>query len=107
VSDVPLDAGMILSNEPGYYVEGAWGIRIENLIHVVPAPALEGGDDREMLCFETLTWVPIDRRLIDPGLLTPQERDWLDGYHAEVARRVGPQLEGDAAAWLATATAPM
>jgi len=107
VSDVPLEAGMILSNEPGYYREGAWGIRLENLVHVVEAPSLPGGDDRPMLRFETLTWVPIDRRLIAEGLLTRDEVDWLDAYHARVADLVGPQLEGAAAAWLARATAPL
>jgi len=107
VSDVPLEAGMILSNEPGYYRAGAWGIRIENVVHVVPARPLPGGDDRAMLAFDTLTWVPIDRRLIAPGLLGAPERAWLDAYHAGVAQRVGPHLDGDAATWLERATAPL
>ncbi len=107
VSDVPLEPGMILSNEPGYYRAGEWGVRIENLVHVVAAPPVDGGDDREMLAFATLTWVPIDRRLIDRDGLAPWERAWLDAYHAEVARRVGPALEGADAAWLAEATAPL
>jgi Xaa-Pro aminopeptidase len=83
LSDVPLDPGMILSNEPGYYREGAFGIRIENLIVVQPAPPLPGGDDRAMLAFETLTFAPIDRRLIQVEALSPGERAWLDAYHAE------------------------
>lgn len=107
ISDVPLEPGMILSNEPGYYREGAFGIRIENLIVVETAPALAGGDDRDMLHFATLTWVPIDRRLIDTGMLSRDERAWIDAYHAEVARKVAPRLDGAAAAWLARATAPV
>jgi len=107
LSTVPLDPGMILSNEPGYYREGAFGIRIENLIVVSPAPPLDGADDREMLAFETLTYVPIDRRLIDPALLSAEERDWLNAYHAEVARRVAPAVSETARSWLADATAPL
>ncbi|MEM9247982.1 MAG: aminopeptidase P family protein [Pseudomonadota bacterium] len=107
-SPVPLDAGMILSNEPGYYRPGAWGIRIENLVHVIPAPPLDTADpDRPMRAFATLTWVPIDRRLIDLTRLDVTERAWLDTYHREVAARVGPTLEGAAAAWLDAATAPL
>ncbi|SIN86163.1 aminopeptidase P family protein [Vannielia litorea] len=107
ISEIPLEPGMILSNEPGYYREGAWGIRIENLVVVEPAPALAGADDREMLSFETLTWVPIDRHLILPGMLSPGERDWLDSYHAEVWARVGPRVRGEVRDWLRQATAPL
>ncbi len=108
ISDVALEPGMILSNEPGYYREGAFGIRIENLIVVIPAPALPGGDaHRQMLGFETLTWVPFDRRLIDPSLLSPAERDWIDSYHAEVLARIGPRVEGAARDWLVMATSPL
>ena len=103
----PLEAGMILSNEPGHYREGAYGIRLENLIAVEPAAALEGGDGRDMLAFETLTHVPFDRRLILPAMLHPDERAWLDAYHAETAARIGPRLEGEAARWLERATAPL
>ena len=103
-SDVALEEGMILSNEPGYYREGAFGIRIENLLAVVPAEAEPG---RDFLGFETLTTVPIDRRLIDPSLMAPEERAWLDAYHAEVAARIKPRLGGPAADWLAAATAPL
>ena len=104
-SDVPLQAGMIVSNEPGYYREGSFGIRIENLICVTPAPA--GIDARDMLRFETLTYVPFDRRLIDMTLLSHQERDWIDAYHRDTKSLLGPQLDGDATAWLAEACAPL
>lgn len=107
ISDVVLEAGMILSNEPGHYREGAFGIRLENLIVVRPAPALEDADPREMLCFETLTWVPFDRRLILLDLLSEAEIGWIDSYHGEVARRVGPHVSGPVADWLARATAPL
>ncbi len=107
LSEVPLEAGMILSNEPGYYREGVFGIRIENLIVVQPAPAIPGGDDRAHFSFETLTHVPIDRRLVDPAMLSPGERDWIDAYHAETFARIGPRVSAPARAWLATATAPL
>ena len=93
ISDVPLEAGMILSNEPGYYREGAFGIRIENLLVVRDAPALPGGDAREMLEFQTLTWVPIDRRLIVVEMLTAAQRAWIDAYHARVAEVLGPRVQ--------------
>ena len=107
VSQVPLQPGMILSNEPGYYREGAFGIRIENLIHVVEAVRPEGGDIRDMLAFETLTWVPVDRRLIEVALLSPDERAWLDAYHAGVADRIGPRVSGADRDWLMRMTAPL
>lgn len=103
---VPLEAGMIVSNEPGYYKEGAYGIRIENLLVVTPPEAIAGGD-REMLGFETLTLAPIDRRLILTTLLSPTERDWIDVYHARVAKLIGPQLKGEDRVWLDAATAPL
>ena len=105
--DVPLQAGMILSNEPGYYVDGAYGIRIENLVAVRAEPTPDGGN-RELLGFETLTRCPIDRRLIDLELLEASERTWLDAYHASVAADLADLLD-DAAdrAWLAAATAPL
>ena len=103
-SHVPLADGMILSNEPGYYREGAFGIRIENLIVVTPAPALDGGDTRDHLCFETLTMVPIDTRLIDHNLLTASERAWLNAYHAQVRDCIAPRLSPGAQAWLNAAT---
>lgn len=104
---IPFAPGMILSNEPGFYREGAYGIRIENLIAVEQAPALPGQTVPRMLRFETLTWVPIDRRLIVPALLTQAERDWLDAYHEEVRARIAPLVEGRDAEWLAAACAPL
>ena len=107
ISEVPLQPGMILSNEPGYYREGAFGIRIENLIVVQPAPALPGGDDRTQYCFETLTFAPIDRRLIVTAALSPGERDWLNTYHAETLAKLSPRLSVAARAWLEQAAAPL
>ncbi len=108
VSHVPLQPGMILSNEPGYYREGAFGIRIENLVVVQEAPALPGGDDeRAMLNWRTLTYVPIDRRLIVVDMLTTAERDWLNAYHRDVAEKIRPRLGDDAQLWLDAATAPV
>jgi Xaa-Pro aminopeptidase len=99
-------AGMMLSNEPGYYKEGSYGIRCENLILVMPATPIEGGDIA-MHAFETLTLVPFDRRLIRTDLLSPAERDWLDAYHTRVLAEIGPMLDGEVLAWLEKATAPL
>ncbi|WP_170429372.1 aminopeptidase P family protein [Ruegeria arenilitoris] len=108
VSHVPLQPGMILSNEPGYYREGAFGIRIENLVVVQEAPSLPGGDDeRAMLNWRTLTYVPIDRRLIVVDMLTSAERAWLNAYHRDVAEKVRPRLGDGAQLWLDAATAPV
>ncbi len=108
ISNVPLKPGMILSNEPGYYREGAFGIRIENLLVVRAAPALPGGDDhRAMLNWETLSFAPIDRRLIDIVLLDASARDWLNRYHAEVAEKIGPRVSQATKLWLDAATAPL
>ncbi|MFO7919551.1 MAG: aminopeptidase P family protein [Nioella sp.] len=106
-STLPLEPGMILSNEPGYYREGAFGIRIENLVVVRPAPALPGGDARDMLCFDTLTWAPIDRRLIDAEALNRDEIAWIDAYHARTAEKLRPYLPQETADWLTRATAPL
>lgn len=105
LSEVPLEPGMILSNEPGYYREGAFGIRLENLIVVEEAPAL--GDNRAQLAFETLTWVPFDRRLILADQLAPGEREWLDAYHAGVQERLGNRVSGPTLDWLRDACAPL
>jgi Xaa-Pro aminopeptidase len=105
VSEVPLEPGMILSNEPGYYREGAFGIRLENLIVVQEAPAL--GDNRAQLSFETLTFVPFDRRLILRGELSPGEKRWLDAYHAEVLEKLAPRVSGATLEWLKDACAPV
>lgn len=99
----PLRAGMILSNEPGYYKAGEYGIRIENLI-LVEEKALEGGT---MLGFETLTFCPIERTLIVAELLTPAERAWLDAYHARVLEVIGPHVDGEDRAWVAAKCAPI
>jgi Xaa-Pro aminopeptidase len=108
ISEVPLEQGMILSNEPGYYREGAFGIRLENLIVVQPAPKLEGGDpEREQLAFETLTFVPFDRRLIRVDMLSPGDRDWLNAYHAEVLEKLAARLSPAALAWCQAACAPL
>jgi len=101
----PLRAGMFLSNEPGYYKAGDYGIRIENLVLVEPREI--AGAEQKMLGFETLTFAPIDRALIDVALLTPAERAWMDDYHARVLAIVGPQLDGDARAWLEAVCAPL
>jgi Xaa-Pro aminopeptidase len=107
-SEVPLQVGMILSNEPGYYREGEFGIRLENLIVVQPAPALPGGDDtRAQLCFETLTFAPFDRRLIDTGALSRGECDWLNAYHARVLDVLADHLSPHALTWCRSACAPI
>ncbi len=103
--DEPLAAGMIVSNEPGYYKTGAYGIRIENLVLVEPRAPI--GAERDCLGFETLTLAPIDRALIDLSLMTRDERDWLNAYHARVHSELGPQLDADARAWLALACEPL
>ena len=103
--DEPLAAGMIISNEPGYYKTGEYGIRIENLVLVVPRE-IEGAE-KEMLGFETLTFAPIDRRLIDAEMLDHEELAWLNCYHAHVLDRIGPTLSGAELAWLQQACAPI
>ena len=101
----PLRAGMMLSNEPGYYKAGEYGIRIENLLLVVDRD-IPGGD-LPMLGFETLTFVPIERSLIVPALLTAAERRWVDAYHARVEALLTPLLDGETAAWLAAKCASL
>jgi len=102
----PLETGMILSNEPGYYKSGAYGIRIENLIAVEPASPIPGGE-REMLGFETLTLCPIDVRLLKPALLSRDELRWLDAYHARLLPTLAHLLEAEEREWLAAATRPV
>jgi Xaa-Pro aminopeptidase len=102
----PLNAGMILSNEPGYYKTGAYGIRIENLVLTITAPAPAGGE-KPLLGFETLTLAPIERRLIAPSLLGADEIAWLDAYHARVHTELSELLDTDTRGWLARATAPL
>lgn len=101
----PLRAGMILSNEPGYYKAGEYGIRIENLL-LVEEREVAGGDTL-MLAFETLTFSPIDRDLIDPALLTDDELSWLNAYHARVTEKIGAELEGEDKAWLSARCSPV
>jgi Xaa-Pro aminopeptidase len=103
---VPLRAGMIVSNEPGYYKEGGYGIRIENLQFVTEAATPQGGE-RPMLGFETLTLAPIDSRLVVAEMLTAEERAQLDAYHARVLAEVGPLVPADVAAWLKVVCAPL
>ncbi len=98
----PLEAGHIVSNEPGFYKAGAFGIRIENLVHVIKSEIAEG-----YLEFETLTLAPIDTRLIEADLMTDAEIDWLNAYHARVFNEIGRDVTGDVKAWLEQATAPL
>jgi Xaa-Pro aminopeptidase len=104
-TDEPLQAGMILSNEPGYYKQGEYGIRIENLI-LVEEREIAGAEGR-YFGFETLTFAPIDKTLVDTALLTREELRWWDDYHAKVLAIVGPQLDGEALAWVTEACAPL
>ena len=105
VSEVPLEPGMIMSNEPGYYREGTFGIRLENLIVVETASPL--GDMRAQLSFETITFVPFDRRLILGAELSPGERQWLNAYHAAVLAKLGNRVSGATLDWLQKACAPI
>ncbi|WP_338241807.1 aminopeptidase P family protein [Aurantiacibacter hainanensis] len=104
-TDQPLMAGMILSNEPGYYKANEYGIRIENLV-LVEERQIEGGEG-EWLGFETLTFAPIDRTLVDRKLLGPAEIEWWNSYHAKVREVLAPQMEGEALAWLEEACKPL
>ena len=106
LGQVPLEAGMILSNEPGYYKEGSYGIRIENLV-LVRLPEIPQGGERAMLSFETLTLAPIDRRLIVKSMLVPAEREWLDAYHARVAESLAGELDGETRRWLEAQCKPL
>jgi Xaa-Pro aminopeptidase len=101
-----LEPGMICSNEPGYYKEGAYGIRIESLV-LVTEPEKPAGGEREMMSFETLTLVPIDRRLIARELLSAGEIGWLDAYHARVRALISPEVDPDTRTWLDAATEPL
>jgi Xaa-Pro aminopeptidase len=103
--DVPLDPGMILSNEPGYYAAGSHGIRIESLVIVVERPGF--GESETFLGFETITCCPLDRKLIDLDLLLPDEARWIDDHHRWVRETLSPLLADDERAWLARATEPL
>jgi Xaa-Pro aminopeptidase len=99
----PIKPGMIISNEPGFYKTGEYGIRIENLI-VVTEPEDVPGGERKMMRFETITLAPIDVDLVEPKLLTAEERDWLNAYHARVRETLSPLVDGETKAWLVNAT---
>jgi len=105
-STVALVPGMIISNEPGYYKTGSYGIRIENLVTVREVPPPEGAE-RVTYGFETLTFAPIDKTLVEKSLLTDSEIAWLNSYHYEVREKLEPLIEGDVAEWLRLATAPL
>ncbi|MDA0674941.1 MAG: aminopeptidase P family protein [Proteobacteria bacterium] len=106
VDAIPLKAGMIVSNEPGYYKTGAYGIRIENLVAIVAAPRPPGAE-RDLLACETLTLAPFDRTLIVTAMLTNGERAWVDAYHRRVQEVLSSDLEPPIRAWLAAATRPL
>ena len=95
--------GMICSNEPGFYKEGAFGIRLENLVVVTEGRALPGGE-RKMMEFETITLAPIDLGLVEPSLLSESERAWLNAYHARVRETLSPQVDDETRSWLVQAT---
>lgn len=103
--DEPLQPGMFLSNEPGYYKTGEYGIRIENLVLVTEKEL--AGAEKPMMGFETLSYVPIDRALVECALLSDDEREWLNTYHAETQRRIAPLVDNDVKQWLKTACAPV
>ncbi len=102
----PLKRGMILSNEPGYYKTGAYGIRIENLVLVIEGPKVAGAE-KPLNAFETLTLAPIDLRLVQRDLLTPAEVAWLDRYHARVRTTLSPLVDAETKTWLDAATRPL
>ena len=104
-NDVPLQPGMIVSNEPGYYRDGAFGIRCENLL--VVREVHEPGFEQPMLGFDALTLAPFDLRLVDAALLDPEETAWLDAYHRRVRETLAPALDAASAAWLRAATRPL
>ncbi|MBF9233576.1 aminopeptidase P family protein [Microvirga alba] len=101
----PLEIGMMLSNEPGFYKRGDYGIRIENLILVEPRKI--AGGDREMMGFETLTFSPIDLRLVEPSIMTAGEIAWLNAYHAQVREKLSSKLDAETRTWLEEATRPI
>ena len=101
-AETPLLPGMILSNEPGYYQAGEFGIRIENLV-VVESRAI-ANSNREMLGFETLTLAPIDLRLIDLNMMDPEETKWLNEYHVRVRKTLSPLVDSATRRWLINAT---
>ena len=108
LNDHPLKPGMILSNEPGYYEDNTFGIRIENLLEVVTREDLGEFAGKKFLGFKKLTMIPIQKKLIEPSLLTDSECDWINGYHASIKETIGPLLKTDRARiWLEKATSPL
>jgi Xaa-Pro aminopeptidase len=104
MTDIELQEGMIISNEPGYYLEGSFGIRIENLLVVKQAPNMPNGDPRDMWSFETLTFVPISKNLIEIRMLTEPETLWLNSYHHMVRTKLAPYINSVTKDWLIKAT---
>ena len=104
MEEAVLEPGMIVSDEPGVYIEGQYGIRIETILEV--AEAAKNGDGR-FLCFRPLTFVPFDPALIDPAYLTPQTRDALNRYHARVYEEIAPLLDENEREWLRSQTQPI
>ncbi|MEQ8195581.1 MAG: aminopeptidase P family protein [Rhodospirillales bacterium] len=102
---VALKPGMVISNEPGYYKTGAYGIRIENLVAVTPVEQTTG--EKDLLAFETLTLAPIDLNLVESKLLSRQEKDWLNAYHERVRKTIAPLVDAKTAHWLKAATRPI
>ena len=92
--------GMILSNEPGYYEDGAFGIRIENLLHVVDADTKHNFGDTGFMKFESLTLIPIQAKLMDLSIMSDKEIEWVNEYHAKVWEKISPRVEGDTKVWL-------
>ena len=103
-NNVPLREGMVVSNEPGYYRENEFGIRIENLIYVKIIKEIDG---IKLLGFDNLTFVPIDKRLMDLSMLTELEKDWINNYHNEVLKKIGIHLNGSSLEWLKKASEPI
>ena len=105
-SSIPLEPGMIVSNEPGYYKTGGFGIRIENLQYVTPPVPIEGGE-RDMMGFHTLTLAPIERSLIVKDMLSMDEINWLNDYHARVLKEIAPLVGDKVTKWLIAACAAL
>ncbi len=100
-----LEPGMIISNEPGYYKAGSYGIRIENLVAVKSITV--NGAERSLLGFDTLTLAPIDRTLVDINLLSMEEISWLNAYHARVLDALSPAMDRESLLWLKSVTRPI
>jgi len=104
---VPLQAGMTITNEPGYYEDGAFGIRIENVLLTKEAVVPDNFGGKKYLCFENITFVPIQTKMVDMSIMNPEEIKWLNDYHAEVLAKVGPHLDAKTLAWLKKETQPI